>query len=80
MLGHPPPSIRWIKDDRAIITGNGIIVRNNGSLIIPYSQGEHEGTYECLAANVGGESSQTFKVNVFGEFSDFISQTYIEIT
>lgn len=72
ILSNPPPVIIWYKDgeilDEEQMQWEGIIVLTNGSLIISYTTQQHEGTYECVASNVGGTVSQAVTLHVLGEF------------
>ncbi|XP_069698018.1 hemicentin-1-like isoform X2 [Periplaneta americana] len=68
ILSNPPPTITWYKDgeilDQEQMQWEGIIVLTNGSLVISYTTQEHEGTYECVASNVGGTVSQATNLHV----------------
>lgn len=72
ILSNPPPVITWYKDgeilDEEQMQWEGIIVLTNGSLVISYTTQQHEGTYECVASNVGGTVSQANTLHVLGEF------------
>jgi hypothetical protein len=74
-LSNPPPVITWYKDgeilDEEQMQWEGIIILTNGSLIISYTTQQHEGTYECVASNVGGTVSQAITLHVLGEFLSF---------
>ena len=71
ILSNPPPVITWYKDGEILddeqMQWEGITVLTNGSLIISYSTQQHEGTYECVASNVGGTVSQATTLHVLGK-------------
>jgi hypothetical protein len=72
ILSNPPPIITWYKDgeilDEDQMQWEGISVLTNGSLVISYTTQQHEGTYECVASNVGGTVSQATTLDVLGEY------------
>jgi hypothetical protein len=71
ILSNPPPVITWYKDgevlDEEQKQWEGILVLANGSLVISYTTQQHEGTYECVASNVGGTVSQATTLYVLGK-------------
>merc|ERR1712213_78761 len=53
---YPPASIRWFFEGDEIFNSDEYRILN-GDLIIEKAQAQMEGTYECLASNVNGNSS-----------------------
>ncbi|KAJ9576474.1 hypothetical protein L9F63_006687, partial [Diploptera punctata] len=68
VLSNPPAVISWYKDgeilDEEQMQWEGITVFSNGSLVISYTTQEHEGTYECIATNIGGSVSVATTLHV----------------
>ena len=81
ILSNPPAVINWYKDgeilDEEQMQWEGIIVLTNGSLIISYSTQQHEGTYECVASNVGGTVSQATTLHVLGKCVTYCLTMYL---
>jgi hypothetical protein len=83
ILSNPSPDITWYKDGEILddeqLQWEGIAVLTNGSLIISYSTQQHEGTYECVASNIGGTVSQATTLHVLGKcmtLSDRVVSAY----
>nr|CAD7441765.1 unnamed protein product [Timema bartmani] len=62
LVGDPAPSVSWYKDGELLskeeIQWPGVVVTEDGSLLVNYATGELEGEYSCMAANVAGNDEQ----------------------
>ncbi|XP_062297945.1 vascular endothelial growth factor receptor 1 [Scomber scombrus] len=71
-VGTPPPTIKWYKNERALLQGSGIVISpEDGTLHIDRITVEDQGLYTCQATNERGsaESSAYIWVNSASEAS-----------
>lgn len=64
--GSPPPNITWKKDGKELVSGNGYVIDNKGTLTILEALTEDSGRYSCLAQNVAGEEEVTSPIDILG--------------
>lgn len=62
--GVPFPQITWKKDGHHILPSSGILIGEDGSLVIERVKKEDEGQYECWATNEKGQAYTTAFVSV----------------
>ncbi|KAG9483372.1 hypothetical protein GDO78_009341 [Eleutherodactylus coqui] len=61
----PPPMLTWYKDWRPLVTGPGVHIYDNGSVLqIENAQVKDSGRYSCEAVNIAGKSEKNFIVNI----------------
>lgn len=56
VIGEPPPNINWYKDGELFPKSNNVEI-NEGHITIKRFSKKHEGTYECVAENLGGKAA-----------------------
>ncbi|XP_043913664.1 vascular endothelial growth factor receptor kdr-like isoform X2 [Protopterus annectens] len=64
MSGVPFPEITWKKNGHLVVPSSGIIIGENGSLIIERVKKGDEGQYECWATNEKGQAYTAAFVSV----------------
>lgn len=65
--GKPPPTISWHKDERALPEEAKIEeTAISSSMVIKNCKRSHQGIYNLLAKNAGGERKKTIIVDVLG--------------
>ena len=62
--GNPPPNVIWYYNGEALRSGNGVVVSDDGSLLISSLQVNHSGIYQCVAENRFGEDRRTWILEV----------------
>ncbi|CAG2056978.1 unnamed protein product, partial [Timema podura] len=81
LVGDPAPSVSWYKDGELLskeeIQWPGVVVTEDGSLLVNYATGELEGEYSCMAANVAGNASKNTRLIVIGAFGLTIHITVV---
>ena len=73
--GFPPPEVVWSKDGKPLNPEyDPIEIRGNGTLVLPHLTSEMQGTYVCLAVNMGGGYARNITIKVTGESLHFINR------
>ncbi|KAL2077215.1 hypothetical protein ACEWY4_026719 [Coilia grayii] len=65
--GVPQPNITWYKNNITVVEGPGIMLKEEGFLIIQRVKKEDEGMYECKASNDKGTVASSAVVRVLGD-------------
>lgn len=66
--GKPPPTITWQKDERALPAEATIEeTAISSSMVIKNCKRSHQGIYNLIAKNAGGERKKTIIVDVLGK-------------
>ncbi|XP_076053538.1 hemicentin-1-like, partial [Oratosquilla oratoria] len=64
VIANPPPLLQWNHNGRLITPGKGTHVDRTGTLQLFQVALEDEGSYQCTATNVAGNSSMTLYLDV----------------
>nr|XP_053650237.1 hemicentin-1-like [Cherax quadricarinatus] len=64
VIANPPPQLVWLHEGSPIDQERGMFLKTDGSLTIPSVRPSNEGTYQCVATNVAGNSSLTLHLTV----------------
>lgn len=72
--GKPAPEITWRKDDDKPIPEEAAIETTviSSALVIKNCQRKHQGVYNLIAKNAGGERRKTIIVEVLGKYCSLI--------
>ena len=71
--GEPEPRVRWEKDRERVRPSERFSVDEFGTLHIRDARKEDDGSYQCIAYNIGGERESAAAIlSVRGEDSDYI--------
>jgi hemicentin len=67
LTGNPVPQITWHKDGQLLQEDEAHHMMSGGRFLqITNAQVSHTGRYTCLASNIAGDKSKSFRLNVFG--------------
>ena len=77
--GSPPPKVTWKKDGKELVSGNGYVIDDKGTLTVLEALTKDSGRYTCLAQNAAGKEEVTSPIDVLGMLggSCFTSQALI---
>uniref|UniRef100_A0A4W3ISQ9 Ig-like domain-containing protein n=1 Tax=Callorhinchus milii TaxID=7868 RepID=A0A4W3ISQ9_CALMI len=71
--GKPPPQITWHRNDEAVPAEATIeVTAISSALVIKKCQRSHQGIYNLVAKNVGGERRKTIIVDVLGKYYNWV--------
>ncbi|XP_051501424.1 leucine-rich repeat and fibronectin type-III domain-containing protein 2-like isoform X2 [Myxocyprinus asiaticus] len=64
-IGDPLPTIHWVApDDRLLGNSSRTVVYHNGTLEILITTSKDYGTFNCIAANLAGESTASVELSI----------------
>ncbi|XP_069758500.1 leucine-rich repeat and immunoglobulin-like domain-containing nogo receptor-interacting protein 1 [Narcine bancroftii] len=72
--GDPEPAIVWVTPRKRRVSGRSsgrLTVFPDGTLEVRYAQAQDNGTYQCVAANAGGNDTVTASLHVRGYAPDW---------
>jgi len=71
--GHPPPTVKWVKDGKPIRAQPGIVLSQSPdgtvALELDNAQMKDSGKYSLLLSNAMGDAEQSLTVKVPGKYS-----------
>jgi len=64
--GSPPPKLTWRKDGEELVSGDGYVIDNEGTLTILQAVLKDTGNYTCSAQNEAGFEEVTSSIEILG--------------
>nr|XP_042899314.1 hemicentin-1 isoform X1 [Parasteatoda tepidariorum] len=65
IAGHPPPRVKWFKDDNLLVEQHNTSILMYGKLKISSASAEDVGIYSCKAENEVGSDEKLFNLTVY---------------